>query len=37
MNLRDATEGTLEVSHQELLKLSGCMIGAIHAPARPAS
>lgn len=37
MNLRDATEGSLEVSHQELLKLSGCMIGAIHAPPRPAS
>ena len=34
LNLRDAAEGTLEVSHQELLKLSSCMIGAVHAPPR---
>jgi hypothetical protein len=35
VNLRDAVEGSLEVSHRELLELSSCMIGAIHAP--PAS
>ena len=37
VNLRDAAEGSLEISHHELVKLSGCIIGAIHAPPRSAN
>jgi hypothetical protein len=37
VNLRDAVEGSLEISHHELVKLSGCIIGAIHAPPRSAN
>ena len=37
LNLRDAVEGSLEISHHELVKLSGCIIGAIHAPPRSAN
>jgi hypothetical protein len=34
VNLRDAAEGSLDISHRQLVRLSSCIIGAIHAPPR---